>query len=495
MKRRTFLGAAAGISIYKIMRPAFAQTPTPSPVPSPPPLPGALQAAKPKPLSEKDIVQNLQYIYAAPELKPYRALFTLLNLRTDRYIQAASEAQSHAPGFFEWPLYKVIDPAVGLQVKFQSQLQTTKAFTPPLGTDKLDYATFVSIEHRKSELPFHLAQTISAAFFSGLVTRYLLEQYKIACKFTIFPNGSFSLKPGPTPPVSPAKPARSADRWVDEYFDGLSKRATDPAQWNSAYFDSVYALSDPSLQIAGIIDGWRLVDKITDGDVKNDKAIPAVLSLMNSRYTSIELGKMVGYALFFLCGFVNSDRTIKAAQGKDPGALNSDPGSILSQYSKHTLDVGHDPNGGLAQTFDLVHKFYTTVLSDYYLLSQKQPKNDDLLAKYYNFLDGFQTGVDQSASALFLLFYKQGYEDGYDVGYAQGYKVGFTAGFSTGYSEGYSNGWQAGYSTGYSDGPGSFTGVLNGVVSQLGSNLGNISGIVNDLSTAGSIGSAIGALF
>ena len=309
---------------------------------------------------------------------------------------------------------------------------------------------------------------------------------------SILPGKSFSLVLPPSPPHGPAVPP-SIDTWISKYWTDLSAKAQAPGTWAGTYFSGINSLADNVIQVAGLLDGWRFGDKLFDGSISGGPAcIAALRQLVNSRHTSMHVGYMVGYTLFYLCGYLNNERTAQLVGGNPLDPPLTAAADIFNKYSTHSLQLVHRGGSPASGMFAVANQFYDVVLADYYLLTQKPSPNVAVLANYYAFLQGFQQGQGSAATAMFAVMYNAGWGNGYDAGFAAGYQVGYTAGFDTGYGEGYSTGWKAGN---YANGGGSFTSTLNGVFTNLGQSVSDVNTIVTDITSVASAGTALASLF
>ena len=444
-------------------------------------------------LSEQAIASNLQTIYSTPGLSDYGCYFTLLNLRADRFISVVGEAQQTPGVDYDWQPYKHVTPTpdkVILRVRFMDNLIATQAFKAP--SQFIDYTTFVNIMKYGYVVPYQTAMLIDSSFLAGLVTRLIFQKYYSACH-ALVPNGLLSINTAP--PVAGSPPVRSAEKWIGEYFQTLSNTMTGTGSWNSEYLTCLTANTDSALQVAGMVEGWRLGDKLTDGTIDTSKGcLASIWALLGSRYTTEHIGRLVGYTLFLLGGYLNNERIIDYRGGTTYAQI-LDPTAIFNKFGPHLEAISKLGGTGPDFTFRLANQFYGFVLSDFQMLMADSPGNQTAIAAYRSFLDGYEAGLTCGATTMFRVMYTAGWETGYDSGYVTGFTTGYAIGFSNGYGEGYANGWQAGYNTGYTDGQNSWTGILGGIANTIGTAIGDAQAIAGVASQIVGAGSVVAGLF
>ncbi|MGA2429676.1 MAG: hypothetical protein ABSH13_14355, partial [Candidatus Acidiferrum sp.] len=135
-------------------------------------------------------------------------------------------------------------------------------------------------------------------------------------------------------------------------------------------------------------------------------------------------------------------------------------------------------------------EFYAITQNQHKELKQAKPL---LLARYFNFMQGYERGVSKAANVI------------YEEITGQTYTLAYADGFRDGYAMGYAAGWKDGYAQGNKDAWNQANAIIAGLQAQIsnlqsqldnannsngGSFWDNVGGVLNDVGTAiGIIGS------
>jgi hypothetical protein len=291
-------------------------------------------------------------------------------------------------------------------------------------------------------VPYQTAKLLSSAFIYGLTTRLILERYKDSWQNASsgsvplpYPLPIVAAPPtgGQTPHPVPA-PLNAAD-WCHSYLSQLSTLLATPGTWTAAgskygtqgYSQLLSLMTDSSLQAVGIMMGWLAGDALTDGSYGNSPACQAAFwKILHKKYTTVEIGMMVGYTFTYLSGFLSCERmkAMIAGTASPPTQLN-DPikaPALIYNY----LNSGSVANKITAP--DIANQLFLFIVQEFYAIAADVNKAQ----QYQGFIQGFERGLVLGADVMYQLIFTEAYE------------LGFTTGFEEGYAQGYSAGWTAG---------------------------------------------------
>lgn len=416
--------------------------------------------------------------------------------------------------------HRQADPAsVFLNVQFMAGISGQPAFNNSQLRRMLP-AVFVKLDNISCFFPFDTAALISASVINGLVSRLILGLYAPIWK-NYATNKSLPIAfedltppPGPGPAPSGGTPATNTDNWIAAQFTQIASNFTLTSTWNgnpmnaTLYNQRVMEQTNPSLQLAGILMGWRTGDALaaaantTDGQ----NALAAIWKFLGYRFTTQHLGMMMGYTFMVLSAFLDNDRTASVINYKSTSPLPPPPQNtaaalpaLFSQFGNQML-VDRSSNA-VPVTRWLVDRFYKLINGEFYGITQNSSYAGNAsvaLINYNAFINGFVHGIVTAADQLFDEFYNVGYQSGYQNGYESGFQIGYTNGFRDGYSQGFASGYTVGYqngdAAGYAAGASS-VGGLESIISGVSDVLGSASSILSDAGTVGTVISTVASLF
>jgi hypothetical protein len=205
-------------------------------------------------------------------------------LATTGFALNYSDADLLVQTYYQYPQCQ--DVQLYLHAISALEVQALKTFSGPA----TNYQVFVGLDRitvaspsAKILVPYQTAALLSAAFTHGLVTRLILDIYKLNWASISAAHGGpvplwFDLPLVASPPTGPvpAKPpsAMNADAWTQQYLINLSTGPTgltNPQTWNQTsttiknpnYSACLSYLTDASLQMVGITMGWLAGDTLT----------------------------------------------------------------------------------------------------------------------------------------------------------------------------------------------------------------------------------------
>ncbi len=351
--------------------------------------------------------------------------------------------------------------------------------------------------------PYQTAALLAGAIRNGLATRLLLERYKrqVWDPLGINSNGTpgsgpplnltitnagtgapgYSPVPCPYPIATPSNPLLAAVTITQCLYD-LTRTMWDSKNWTGTdYVTALSNLTDPMLPGIGILMGWIAGDVLAAG-TEYDSVEPVFWQWFNSKFTTKELGTVVGSTLCYLSGFLRCERTVALmTQGQtDPGPELSTPvifANLAQHCYRHTsaTPCEQDP------VFTITNAFYAMVVNEFYV---SQPKaNLAGLANYQAFMVGFEAGLTQGAEAMFASTF------------AKAYTLGYLSGFRDGYAQGYAAGYKVGYAAGYAAGTPSWIQDLNKIMGDVGTAMSAVKNITSILGAADTVGTIIADVF
>lgn len=326
-------------------------------------------------------------------------------------------------------------------------------------------------------------------FLKGLVSRYILGRYatnwgpNISQKLSI---NLFGEGPNWDAPLNWAKAC------LTDLQTKLQLRATWDSCGSTDYFQCLTMLTDASPQLAAIICGWCAAEQYDLHPQQQQGEWQYIFGLLGTRYTTGEIGMMMGYTFSFISGFLKNERTnkIKTGGGELPGLFGQT--SVPSIYHNLSDNMNYLRSSGEFQgdqTFNLPSLFYNFITAEFFALIQKDLSNTKSLIDYKAYSSGYVSGMTLGADTMYAQLFNTGWNEGYQSGYTSGYSNGFR----DGYSQGYNAGWQAGYS----DVPQAQSGwsSLGNITDSLGSLLGNANQVVSIVGDVVSVGTVIAGLF
>jgi hypothetical protein len=497
-------GIASIASGFGVQKPR-SRTATLTPLPIPAPNPNNLQWPQ--------VSAYLASLYTSKCAQSYPCYFYLNTLRwipfydsagakiREGFEDAAGEAIAN-PGVYKF--HRQSDPlACVLQVEYMPTLAGQPAFSNGQPKKNLP-AVFVSLDNFGCFVPFETAALISACFQKGLVSRLILGSYQpIWSQYA--PNKKL---PVGFNDISTATitPNTAVDSWISSQINAFATTLNTAGTWSSGSdFDTcLSAVTNCSIQVAGILLGWRAGDAIVAATDPVDQAatLKAFWGMLGWRFTAKEIGRMMGYALMMLSGFLENDRTFAVTQfngGALPTTGATDIPTIYNQMSS-LIQTNRTANLQL-NVRQLVERFFALVEGEFYGITQNPnyaggdaTKTQTALVTYSAFMSGFVHGMASSADRLFSDFYNDGYNAGYQAGLQVGYTNGFRDGYSQGLAAGYTVGYGAGDAAGYANGA-SAMGGLGTLFTGINNVLGSASGILSDAGTVGTVIGTIASLF
>jgi len=270
-----------------------------------------------------------------------------------------------------------------------------------------------------------------------------------------------------------------------------------PTTWTalgqSDYPSALTELTDATVQAAGIIKGWLAGDGLLSSP-NYSTYDTAIWKWLNSRYTTKQLGKMMGYTFSYLSGYLGCERTIAAINGQTlPTRQNGTQklGNILPLLTNNTVASATNLAFKKDNVFQLANHFFDLVNGEFYGIAQQSGYSLSALSNYQAFINGFTSGLTQGASVMF----SELFDAGWDLGNTYGYSIGYASGFRDGYSEGYGAGWQEGYASGYTAGQQTWMSGLTNILSNLGALISDTSTIMKILGDVATVGEVLGAIF
>jgi hypothetical protein len=474
-------------------------TPAVAAVPPPLVVPPVLSPS----LQDQDKANFLATLFSQAGLAPYASYFILHEFSNDDFNNSVGYALGSPDSDVLFQRYYQWNSQAQLYLHSISAMETSAL--PIFSGRAQPYQVFVSLDKISSGggpakilVPYQTAKLLSGAFIHGLVTRLILDRYKNAWLKATTPVplwADLPLMPAPPkgPNPHPVATAMDAGGWAQKYLSTLATNIIVPKTWTamssllnanhlaSDYFGCLNYLSDSSQQTCGIILGWLAGDVITDPGFDPKAAVAcqtAIWTLLNNRYTFVEIGKMVGYTFNYLNGFISSERTLAAISANAVQAPDNDPikgaGQIYNNLSSHVA--------GVAQTdmTPLATAFFNFIVGEFYAISGS---NAQSAAKYFGFIEGFAQGLIIAADVLYRQLYNEAY------------LLGYTNGFRDGYAQGYSAGWTEGYAVGYQAGQNTWMSGLQNIIGGASSLLNDAKTIDSLLKDVGTVGTVIAALF
>jgi hypothetical protein len=436
-----------------------------------------------KPYAAAAITAALNDLMSAwhPAQAEYAAYFTWMPSKIDVVQEAKNLGVLSHPNELFCINYYNVNKNVGIRVESLGSTPFTGSSFTPSPEDTI----FVMLDSFGAPVPVAVARTLQQDFASGFVTRLVLDAYLSAAQLpnhdhyaglkalSLSLNGKFKANSGDFAQfVLPAT-----------YKNGTS-------------LGTALAVSESTQPIIsdGLLLGWTAADELLSVDQAsgNHRLQKDAWSLLNFRYTFKELGTMTGFTLNYLSGEAMNERIVSllSVNPPPPNPLNpGDPG-----YATALLKQAANSDAIRAGKQFLV-SFGNVMDAEFYAVSQnknlKKVDKQMLLARYCNFIEGYQRGLSKAANVVYEEITGQTYDLAYADGFRDGYALGYAAGWKDGYAAGNAAAWAqanviiAGLQSQIS----SLQSQLNNANSG-GGFWGDVGGVLNDVGTAiGIIGS------
>ena len=416
----------------------------------------------PNPLTAQEISDNLKTLYGADaRISKYAPFFFLFKLNLDGFTGLSGYALRYSNQDITSNTYSAFGgPTLYMHAISALELKAPQVFS---GGDVI-YQAYIALDRKtiqdptaKLLVPYQVAKALSSAFMYGLTTRMLLEKYKAVWQNAATPVYLtyplvLNAAPPPTGPIPNPVPAFNANDWCDSYVGGLVSKFTNPASFAAPnYAACIAALTDSSLQVAGMAMGWVVGDALADSTIANVGACQAaVRALLNDTFTTEQIGIMAGYTLSYLSGYVSSERTATMITGGDPGPPQTNATSIYADLSNFTQKIGQSTNID-NNVVGIANSLFAFALQDFYGAADVPAK----AAKNWYFLKGYEEGLTLGADVMYRSIFNEAFQLGFTVGFREGFTQGYSAGYATGYSAGYQVGksqstWMSGLANTFS---------------------------------------------
>lgn len=495
---------------------ADAQAPPPlTPLPEPQP--------NPNHLTDGAVADLLGSLFRSTCMGGYAGYFYLQTIRwTSSYGMSGSgfnDAAAYGLSYVPTPANKYCDyvrPQYDpknciLTMNYRPDIAACRAFASDQPHKNLS-AVFVEQHYKGADfiVPFDIASVLSSCFVAGLVSRLILGDYAEAWKNALQTSTPVSFEESTVP-----KASEGVDKLITTIVQNIGYNSQSVSFWQRDYAESIRDNIDPSLQGAGVLMGWRAGDALANCTDAADKtnARKIIWELIGWRFTTKSIGKLMGYTLMLLSGFLENDRTqaviaysdstaalarARAKGGLVPEATPPDPakfgdlGKMLDDMSTQ-IRINRSSKSVTGYVNALTNGFYRLLKGELVGITQKSltpGEKQEALKQYSAFIGGFVQGIVQTADKLFDEFYNEGYTSGYE----EGLQIGYANGFRDGYSQGFSAGYTTGYGAGYGDGS-SATGGLNSIIGGISKTLSSGDELLKDAGTVGTVITGIVALF
>jgi hypothetical protein len=394
---------------------------------------------KTKQLKPDEIAAKLKVLFdesvVGADFIRYRSFFYLYCVTEDDFLKIVADAEVKEPNTIDWPLFDQYKD-LSIPVQTISDLVNSNVFAH----NSSPFRTFVTLAEffgpgQDVPLPFHTVRVLSGSFIKGLITRLILQMYPLKLKGDLVLRTAFSFG---TPSGTPWK----ADDWASEYLSKFSAHLQSATSWNEARDDKknpdyercLSALTDSTLQMAGIVLGWEAGDALSAMPADpGDKIRTAIWSLLNSQFTTQQLGMAVAYTLSFIAGYIATERNINVVEGKPADRALPDPtniGAVHNKLGEHIRCGNHRHNAA----FDIANRFFALVVAESYIVANDEHYEDDTKEDqgeasraYQAFIIGFERGLASGAEEIFDELFKDGYSLGYSAGWQDGYRAGYKA--------------------------------------------------------------------
>lgn len=456
--------------------------------------------------TDAEVATQLTILYESQVFAAYGCYFYLNNMTASDFLSCTGPAMETPDQLYQYNKYAADLPThFGLNVQFISSLGGASG-SAAFAKSGLPWQVFVKLDNYTQStvlLPFQTACALSLTFIKGLVTRLILEKYNDLWSNIKPPISipSFPLVP-PSAPPPPAPPPLTVFSWATTYVGSLSTELTNVANWKKwpiqDYSQCLSNMTDASLQVAGLATGWSAADALISA--ADNATMQAIWILLNRRYTTADLGAMVGYTFSYMSGYLKNERIAAMMQGVAPPSQQAGPAELPTIYANLATNIDTTSTSGsyTQTTFDITNKFFALVVGEFFSITQnasyKPPPPStsvtDALASYQAFITGFERGMSLGADVLFTDLYTEGWEAGEQFGYS----IGYSNGYRDGYSQGYAAGWQAGYAA-IPPQTSTWMSGLNNIFQGLGNLLDDAGQLPTILSDVGSVGQAIASIF
>jgi hypothetical protein len=399
------------------------------------------------------------------------------------FVLIVGEAQKHQPNPIDWPLYNSYK-----DLTIRAQTITALEASNVFALTAEDFKTFIHlIDGDKTPLPFNTARVLSGSFIKGLLTRLVVDDYHLQL------NGKpvqLVLSP------NPKKDDWQAESWILGYLRTFSEHLQLPDSWdavrddkkNPDYAKCLSALTDSTLQAAGIVAGWKAGDTLLGlPDAQKTTIRGSILTLLHSQFTTREVGMAIGYSLCYLAGYISSERSIQVVEGKPSSKAYAGPDKLAFVFESLGNHI-RSKSQGLIGAFEIANKLFALVVAEFYIVATDPQYNNNTgkiqvtaCQDYQAFLLGFERGLLNGAELTFTELFNEAYG------------LGYSDGFRDGYSQGYAAGWQDGYRVGYNAGSnqGTWLNSLHTILGDVGTALGDLNTVLSDAKTAGTVITAL----
>jgi hypothetical protein len=417
-----------------------------------------------------------------PAQAEYAAYFMWMPSKVDVIQEAKNLGVLLHPNTIYHINYYNVSNDVGIAVESLGTTPFVGAGFTPTPEDTI----FVVLDSFSAPVPVAVARTVQQDFASGFVTRLVLDAYVSAAQL---PNhGNYAGLKGLSLSLNGKFKANSGD---------FSQFVLPATYTNGNTLAAAIATSEATQPIIsdGLLLGWKAADELLsiDSASGNHRLQKDAWALLNFRYTFEELGTMTGFTLNYLSGEAMNERIVSLLSTNPPPPSALTPGT--AGYAQALLQQAASSNAIRAGKQFLV-SFGNVMDAEFYAVTQnKHLKKDEkqlLLARYFNFTEGYRRGLNKAASIIYEEITGQTYDLAYADGFRDGYSLGYAAGWKDGYAQGNAVAWQQANAiiAGLQSQISSLQSQLNNANGGGGGFWGDVGGVLNDVGTAiGIIGS------
>ncbi|MGA2035592.1 MAG: hypothetical protein ABSG68_25365 [Thermoguttaceae bacterium] len=278
-------------------------------------------------------------------------------------------------------------------------------------------------------LPVPAAEYFCAHFHNGFVTRLVLGEYvrawnKAGTHIEIESlNFASDAKKQPIPAaftqLSSYQTPKPPGAPVESFDAGLEK-----------------LMEENDLASAGILWGWKAASEL---DAIRDKpgdqeCFKAAWRLVRSRFSPRQMGQISAFTLHYLLGFA------RAASFRTSTPADANPQRDVSQILGRLAG-----ESDVVAAKSLLTSFHDVFLTEFYAITVnnrlKPEDKEKLVAGYFDFIRGWESGSIQAGDDMFRRAFDLGYNYGFRDGFKDGYSRGYAAGCRDGYATGYKEAW------------------------------------------------------
>jgi len=294
---------------------------------------------------------------------------------------------------------------------------------------------FVSLNGLGTKVPFDVAESAEAGFVQGLVTRLVLFEYQRAEAGWKRASTGYGRVDATTLALLQMKGVGQLSATP------IGNELLLPATYTTGSADDTIKeyLASHDIQPTAILYGWQAGDQLAVSFSQNKRDyLRATWTLLLQRYNAYDIGRIVGYTLNYLTGFVKSQR-IQALIAS--GAISppvSDRSAILDFLAN---DKGVVNLESLTSAFDntLIEQFYAESINTTGVDMAATRRRLNLTGQ---FLTGFEQGTHDGVDVAYADIFNLAYNSGYNNGFRNGYQAGYAAGERDGYVLGYTVAWK-----------------------------------------------------